>query len=105
MVMGGYASGSDCVDTPFAVECKRSARPGPPVLSKWVTQAKSQGRKEKKPWLLVVANHNDRRPIVVLDFWAFAQLAQEAGRIPTPLTNDEPITYPPPRSETSEPAG
>jgi hypothetical protein len=83
------ASVSDCVNTPFSVEIKRSSRPGPPVLSAWITQAKSQGRREGLPWLVVVAGHNDRRPIVALDFWAFAELAQRAGVIPTPLDQDE----------------
>jgi len=64
---------------------KRSSRPGPPVLSAWIVQAKTNARREGKPWLVVVAGHNDRRPIVALDFWAFAELAQRAGVIPTPL--------------------
>jgi len=94
--LGGRRAGpigaavSDCVNVPFAVEIKRSSRPGPPVLSKWILQAKTQSKRERKPWLVVVAGHNDRRPIVCLDFWAFAQLAQEAGRIPTPLEQPEP---------------
>jgi len=54
-------------------------------LSKWILQAKAQSKREHKPWLVVVAGHNDRRPIVAMDFWAFAQLAQEAGRIPNPI--------------------
>ena len=92
--LGGRRGGptgmtSDCVNTPFAVECKRSIRPGPPVLSKWILQAKAQSKREHKPWLVVVAGHNDRHPIVCLDFWAFAQLAQEAGRIPTPLDTEQ----------------
>jgi hypothetical protein len=73
---------SDCVNVPFSVEIKRSARPGPPVLSKWILQAKAQSKREGKPWLVVVAGHNDRHPIVTMDFWAFAQLADEAHRIP-----------------------
>ena len=92
--LGGRRAGpigaavSDCVNVPFAVEIKRSSRPGPPVLAAWVKQAREQGNREKRPWLLVVAGHHDRRPIVCLDFLAFAQLAQEAGRIPTPLEVD-----------------
>src|SRR5262245_64774745 len=76
------AAVSDCVNTPFAVECKRSARPGPPVLAKWILQAKSQGRKEHRPWIMVTAGHHDRRPTVSLDFGVFLQLAQQAGVIP-----------------------
>ena len=93
--LGGQRNGptgkgcSDCTDAvPFSVEVKRSQRPGPPVLAKWITQARAHSRKEHRPWLVVVAGHNDRNPIVALDFWTFAQLAQEAGRIPTPLIVD-----------------
>lgn len=85
---------SDCVNVPFAVEIKRSSRPGPPVLSKWILQARQQSKRERKPWLVVVAGHNDRRPIIAMDFWAFAQIAQEAGRIPTPIEeppSDDPL--------------
>jgi hypothetical protein len=59
---------SDCVGIPYAVEVKRSSRAGPPVLSAWVQQAKEQGAREGLPWLLVVAGHGDRRPIVCRDF-------------------------------------
>jgi hypothetical protein len=79
------ASVSDCVNTPFAVEVKRSSRPGPPILSKWVLQAKTNGRREGKPWLVVVAGHNDRHPIACLDLYVLAELAQRAGVIPTPI--------------------
>jgi hypothetical protein len=95
VALGGRRAGpigaavSDCVNVPFSVEIKRSSRPGPPVLSAWIIQAKSQARREGKPWLLVVAGHNDRRPVVALDFWAFAELAQRAGLIPTPLDVDK----------------
>jgi len=93
--LGGQRAGpigaavSDCVGVPFAVEIKRSSRPGPPVLSAWITQARSQGKREKRPWLVVVAGHNDRRPVVALDFWAFAEIAQRAGLIPTPVPVEE----------------
>jgi hypothetical protein len=92
--LGGRRAGpqgapvSDCINTPFAVEVKRSVRPGPPVLAAWIVQAKQQARREHKPWLVVVAGHNDRSPIVALDFMVFAQLAQQAGLIPTPLDVD-----------------
>ena len=82
-------SSSDCTDrVPFTVECKRSSRPGPPVLSKWILQAKAYGKREHKPWLVVVAGHNDRRPIVCMDFWAFVEIAQTAGVLPTPMEVD-----------------
>jgi hypothetical protein len=92
--LGGQRAGptgatSDCVSTPFAVECKRSSRPGPPVLSKWILQAKAQGKRERRPWLVVVAGHNDRNPVVTLDFWQFVSLCQAAGLIETPLAVEE----------------
>jgi hypothetical protein len=92
--LGGQRAGptgptSDCTGVPFSVEVKRSSRPGPPVLSKWVIQARAQGTRECRPWLLVVAGHNDRRPIAVLDFWELVDLAQQAGRIPRPVVIDE----------------
>ena len=89
--LGGQRGGpqgaavSDCINVPFGVEIKRSSRPGPPVLTAWITQARQQGKREHKPWLVVVAGHNDRQPVVALDFWAFAEICQRAGLIPTPL--------------------
>ena len=89
--LGGQRGGpqgaavSDCVGVPFSVEVKRTIRPGPPVNAAWISQAKQQSRREKKPWLVVVAGHNDRQPVVALDFWAFAEIAQRAGLIPTPI--------------------
>ena len=83
--LGGQRGGpigaavSDCIGTPFAVECKRSKRRVPE--GRWIAQAEAQSRREGKPWLLVVAGHNDRRPIAVLDFWELAELAQDAGLI------------------------
>jgi hypothetical protein len=101
--LGGRRAGpigaavSDCVNTPFAVEIKRSSRPGPPVLTAWITQARDQGRREARPWLVVVAGHNDRSPIVALDFKVFCELCEQAGIIPA--NNREA----PMRSETPEP--
>jgi hypothetical protein len=71
---------SDCSEgVPFAVEIKRSKRGVPE--GRWIEQAQVSGRRERKPWLLVVCRHGSPRPIVVCDFLAFAQLAEEAGRI------------------------
>lgn len=75
--------GSDAVGTSFAVETKRTTRYS--LRRSWIDQARRQAKDEGRPWLLVVSEHGDRRPIVVLDFWAFAEIAQQAGLIPTPL--------------------
>ncbi len=91
-MLGGQRAGplgaavSDCVGVPWAVECKRSSRPGPPVLSAWVQQARAQAIAEgnRHRWLLVVAGPNDRRPIVCLDLAEFVELARQAGRIEAP---------------------
>jgi hypothetical protein len=73
---------SDCTDeVPFAVQVKRSSRPGPPVLSKWILQARNDGRKEKKPWMVVTAGHNDRRPIMTMDFWTYVNERDELLRL------------------------
>jgi hypothetical protein len=89
--LGGERTGprgrgiSDVDGTPFSVECKRTARTTGGVQGAWIAQAKAQGKAEGRPWLLVVSQHGDRRPVVVLDFWAFSEIAQRAGLIPTPL--------------------
>lgn len=93
VALGGRRAGpigsavSDCVNVPYSVECKRSSRVGPPVLAKWILQAKEQGRREAKPWLLVVAGHNDRQPIVVMDFRTLLALQSAAdGNAPPTVT-------------------
>lgn len=78
---GGWARGSDDNGSaPFSVEVKRSKRRVPE--GRWIEQARRNGKADGRPWLLVVAGHNDRHPVAVLDFWVLTQLAQEAGRIP-----------------------
>lgn len=86
--LGGERSGplgkgcSDCTaSVPFSVEIKRSQRVGPPVLAKWIAQARSHSRTEDRPWLVVVAGHHDQHPVVALDFGVFVELAQQAGVI------------------------
>lgn len=75
--------GSGARGTRFAVECKRTAHYQ--LRTKWIEQARRQSKAEGVPWLLVVSEHGERRPIVVLDFWQFTEIAQKAGLIPTPL--------------------
>jgi hypothetical protein len=76
----GWARGSDDDGSaPFSVETKRSKRKVPE--GRWIEQARRQGKADGRPWLLVVAGHNDPRPVAVLDFWEFVELLQEAGRI------------------------
>jgi len=76
----GPEGGSDDDGTaPFAVECKRTTRYQ--LRGAWVEQARRQGRATGRPWLLVIGQHHDRRPIAVVDFQVFVQLCYEAGRI------------------------
>jgi hypothetical protein len=77
---GGWARGSDDDGTaPFSLECKRTSRYQ--LRRSWVEQARRQAKADGRPWLLVVAEHGDRRPLAVLDFWVLIELAQDAGRI------------------------
>src|SRR5262249_13256437 len=97
--LGGQRAGlvgrehSDCTaDVPFAVECKRSIRRGPPILATWVQQAREQSKKEGRPWLLVVPGHHDRHPIVAMEFELFVSMAHDAGYLrpanPDPRDDD-----------------
>jgi hypothetical protein len=71
---------SDIVGSPWSIEVKRSKRDC--VLASWLTQARIQGKREGKPWLLVVGRHQDRKPIAVLPFADFLELARKAGVLP-----------------------
>ena len=76
----GWAQGSDDDGTaPFSVETKRTVRYQ--LRRSWIEQARRHGRDSQRPWLLVIAEHGDRSPVAVLDFWALVQLAEEAGRV------------------------
>jgi hypothetical protein len=77
---GGWAQGSDDDGTcAFAVETKRTTRYQ--LRTAWVDQARRNARKDGRPWLLVIAEHGDRRPVAVMDFWQFVDLAQQAGLV------------------------
>ena len=78
----GPAGGSDVVGVPWSVECKRSARGA--ILTSWLEQARKQGKREGRPWLLVVGRHNDPSPTVTLPFSEFLVLCREAGRLGSP---------------------
>jgi hypothetical protein len=84
----GWARGSDDDGAaPFSVEAKRTTRYQ--LRRAWIEQARSHGNVTQRPWLLVIAEHRDRNPIAVLDFWALVQLAHEAGRL-APIEEPEP---------------
>jgi hypothetical protein len=64
---------------PFSIECKRTTRYS--LRRSWIEQARRQARADGRPWLLVIAEHRDSRPIAVVDFWMLVELAQQAGRL------------------------
>ena len=79
---GGWAQGSDDDgSSPFALEVKRTSRYQ--LRQAWIEQARRQGKESVRPWLLVIGEHNDRRPIAVMDFAEFVLLARAAGLIHT----------------------
>ena len=87
--LGGRRTGpagaavSDIVGVPWSVECKYSKRGA--ILTKWLEQARSQSKREGKPWLLVVSRHQDRKPTVTMEFHVFLSLLREAGELPSDL--------------------
>jgi hypothetical protein len=76
----GWARGSDDDGrAAFSVETKRTTRYQ--LRRAWIEQARRQAKTDGRPWLLVIGEHNDRRPLAVLDFWVLAELAHQAGWI------------------------
>lgn len=72
-------AGSDGRGCVVSLETKR--RKGGKILNADVAQAKRQAKDDGLPFLLVVADHNDRDPIAVCSHKWLVQLAREAGRI------------------------
>ena len=68
--------GSDVTGAAFAVECKRTVRYQ--LRRPWIEQARRQSKAEGLPWLLVIAEHRDRSPIVVLDFKDFLAILEDS---------------------------
>jgi hypothetical protein len=83
--IGDYGSdGNNNGRCPVALEVKRSKRGTP--LGAWIVQAKAQGHHEHKPWLLVVAGHNDRAPIAVCDHaWVLDLYRKAHGLLAEPV--------------------
>jgi hypothetical protein len=74
----GWAQGSDNTEEgPFSIECKRTTRYQ--LRRSWIEQSRANAKRDGRPWLLVISEHNDRRPLAVMDFWRFAELCQDAG--------------------------
>ena len=88
---------------PFSVEVKRTSRYQ--LRRAWVDQARRQSKDDGRPWLLVIAEHGERKPVAVVDFAHFCMLARAAGLIPQETARDplagaggsnEPATPDPP---------
>jgi hypothetical protein len=71
---------SDCTeDVPWSVEIKYAKRGTPE--GRWIEQAREQGKRDVKPWLLGVWKPRSPRPIAVSDFWTFASMADALGLV------------------------
>jgi hypothetical protein len=77
----GKHGSDDDGSAPFSLETKRTTRYS--LRRSWIEQARRQSKQDGRPWMLVIAEHYDQRPIVVMDFWTAAELAQRAGLIGT----------------------
>lgn len=79
---GGYRSGPtgrdgpDVSGVPVAIQCKRTTRVG--IRGSWIVQARLDGKKLGLPWVLVVAQHGDRKPVAVVDHDWLVRLWKEA---------------------------
>lgn len=85
-VLGNRGTGVPDSDenVPFAVEAKHGYGRFQ-LREAWIEQARRNAKASGKPWLIVQAPKYSRRPVVTLDFWEFAEIAQQAGMIETPL--------------------
>ena len=87
ITQGGWAAGSDDDGTgPFTVEVKRTSRYQ--LRRAWVDQARRQTKDDGRPWLFVIAEHGERKPVAVVDFAHFCMLARAAGLIPKETARD-----------------
>jgi HNH endonuclease len=74
--------GPDIVGVPLAIQVKRTASTTGGIEGKWVRQARRDGKRLGLPWILVVAGHNDRAPVAVVDHAWVSDLAKRAGLVP-----------------------
>lgn len=65
--------GSDVAgDVPWSVEVKNVSLLG--IRGAWIDQARASGRREGKPWLLIVRRKGAHRPTVTLELEHFLEL-------------------------------
>jgi len=81
-VLGNRGSGVADSDenVPFALECKHGYGRYS-LRDQWIKQARKNAKRSGKPWAIVQAPKYSHRPVVTLDFWVFAEMAQLAGLI------------------------
>lgn len=68
-------------DCRVSLECKRTTRYS--LRRAWVEQARRQSKQEGRPWVLAIAEHNDRAPIAVVDLGWLASLLGSAQPVET----------------------
>lgn len=74
-------TGPDVAGVNVSIQCKRTASTTGGIQGKWIAQARRDAKKEGLPWVLVVAGHNDRAPVAVVDHSWLVELATLAGLI------------------------
>lgn len=101
---GGWARGSDDDGTaPFSVEVKRTKRLQ--LRGAWVEQARTNGARDGRPWLLAIGVHRSPRVVAVVDFETLVALAYKAGIIRKPDEGSSMSTeLPDPPEAPDEPA-
>lgn len=75
--------GPDCKDTPVAIQVKRTGSTTGGIQGKWIAQARRDGKAVDLPFVLVVAQHNDRDPVAVCSHKFLLELARKAGLLET----------------------
>lgn len=64
----GPNPGSDCLGTPYSVECKRQVKLS--LRKAHIEQAKRQAAVDGRPWILVLQEHGDEAYVVMpFDFF------------------------------------
>lgn len=70
--------GPDVAGVPVAIQIKRTANTTGGIKGAWIKQAQRDGKKAGLPWVLVIAGHNDRAPVAVVDHAWLVELWKEA---------------------------
>jgi hypothetical protein len=84
--------GPDCTGTPVAIQVKRTGSTTGGIQGAWIAQAKRDAKRVGLPFLLVVAGHNDRAPVAVVDHAWLLELATKAGLLAT-SESDTPLLH------------